>query len=226
MPASIIDSAHLPGHLHDRRMRQVWSRREPHRQVPRHRSARWPSCRAAGHHPEGGGRRDRQQLPSSTQIDMGRLRQQTERIGYPILGVVTQLNELCRDKLGEYCTGARPRRTSPTPRPCCRSARRWRWSTANWPAIADGAGRAGQAASPDADDRAQQPAAGDPVTFGYKMAGLLSAILRHRERLAQLRQRVLVGEFAGAAGTLASLEKGAMETQAGLMRRTRPRRSR
>jgi 3-carboxy-cis,cis-muconate cycloisomerase len=33
---------------------------------------------------------------------MVRLRQQTERIGYPILGVVTQINQLCRDKLGEY----------------------------------------------------------------------------------------------------------------------------
>ena len=47
-----------------------------------------------------------------------------------------------------------------------------------------------------------------PITFGYKMAGLLSAIERHRERLAQLRPRVLVGEFAGAAGTLASIETG------------------
>jgi 3-carboxy-cis,cis-muconate cycloisomerase len=55
------------------------------------------------------------------------------------------------------------------------------------------------------------------VTFGYKMAGLLSAVERHRERLAQLRARVLVGEFGGACGTLASLEKGALETQAGLM---------
>src|SRR3954466_12712804 len=36
------------------------------------------------------------------QIDMARLREQTERIGYPILGVVTQINQLCRDKLGEY----------------------------------------------------------------------------------------------------------------------------
>ena len=61
-----------------------------------------------------------------------------------------------------------------------------------------------------------------PVTFGYKMAGLLAAIERHRERLAQLKPRVLVGEFGGAAGTLASLEKGAMETQAGLMRRAGP----
>jgi len=55
-----------------------------------------------------------------------------------------------------------------------------------------------------------------PVTFGYKMAGLLSAVQRHRERLDQLKERVLVGEFAGGAGTLASLEHGAMQTQAGL----------
>ena len=34
---------------------------------------------------------------------MAKLRQQTERIGYPVLGVVSQLNALCRDKLGEYC---------------------------------------------------------------------------------------------------------------------------
>ena len=56
-----------------------------------------------------------------------------------------------------------------------------------------------------------------PLTFGYKIAGLLSAIERHRARLAELRPRVLVGEFAGAVGTLASIQKGALETQAGLM---------
>ena len=48
-----------------------------------------------------------------------------------------------------------------------------------------------------------------PVTFGHKVAVWLSMIRRHRERLAQLEPRVLVGEFAGAAGTLASLgDKG------------------
>src|SRR5256885_16880116 len=57
-----------------------------------------------------------------------------------------------------------------------------------------------------------------PVTFGYKMAGILSAIERHRARLAELRPRVLMGEFAGAAGTLASLGQGGLETQAGLMK--------
>ena len=58
-------------------------------------------------------------------IDMQKLRTRTEQIGYPVLGVVSQLNALCRDKLGEYCHWGRPPRTSPTPPPCCRSVRRW-----------------------------------------------------------------------------------------------------
>ena len=56
-----------------------------------------------------------------------------------------------------------------------------------------------------------------PITFGYKMATILAAMERHRVRLAELRPRVLVGELGGACGTLASIEKGAIETQAGLM---------
>jgi 3-carboxy-cis,cis-muconate cycloisomerase len=44
-----------------------------------------------------------------------------------------------------------------------------------------------------------------PVTFGYKAAIWLAMFDRHQERLEQLKPRVLVGQFAGAAGTLASL---------------------
>jgi 3-carboxy-cis,cis-muconate cycloisomerase len=44
-----------------------------------------------------------------------------------------------------------------------------------------------------------------PVTFGYKVAVWLSMFDRHAQRLQELRPRVLVGQFAGAAGTLASL---------------------
>lgn len=44
-----------------------------------------------------------------------------------------------------------------------------------------------------------------PVTFGLKAAGALSAVERHRARLRELRARVLVIQFGGAAGTLASL---------------------
>jgi 3-carboxy-cis,cis-muconate cycloisomerase len=48
-----------------------------------------------------------------------------------------------------------------------------------------------------------------PVTFGYKTAIYLAMFDRHAERLVQMKPRVLVGQFAGAAGTLASLgDKG------------------
>jgi 3-carboxy-cis,cis-muconate cycloisomerase len=45
-----------------------------------------------------------------------------------------------------------------------------------------------------------------PITFGLKAAGWLDGVNRHRERLAALRPRVLVLQFGGAAGTLASLD--------------------
>ena len=45
---------------------------------------------------------------------------------------------------------------------------------------------------------------GPPVTLGLKAAGFLSAIERHRERLAELRGRVLTLQFGGAVGTLAA----------------------
>ncbi|HEV2187161.1 MAG TPA: adenylosuccinate lyase family protein, partial [Stellaceae bacterium] len=47
-----------------------------------------------------------------------------------------------------------------------------------------------------------------PVTFGYKAAVWLSAFDRHAQRLAEVSKRVLVAEFGGAVGTLASLGSG------------------
>ena len=44
-----------------------------------------------------------------------------------------------------------------------------------------------------------------PVTLGLKLAGVLVAIKRDRERLAAARSRALVLQLGGAAGTLASL---------------------
>jgi len=57
-----------------------------------------------------------------------------------------------------------------------------------------------------------------PVTFGYKVAVWLSPLLTMRERLAQLRPRVLRVQFGGAAGTLASLGDQGVAVQAELAR--------
>jgi adenylosuccinate lyase len=58
-----------------------------------------------------------------------------------------------------------------------------------------------------------------PVTFGFKAAVWLDELLRQRERLLQSRPRVLVGEFGGAVGTLASLGRQGLEVQRRLMKR-------
>src|SRR3954451_16336668 len=150
-------------------------------------------------------------------IDMAKLRQQTERIGYPVLGVVSQLNALCRDKLGEYCHwGATTQDITDTA-----TVLQIREALA---IVEDDLAAISAGLADLARRHRDTPMIGRsnlqqafPVTFGYKMAGLLAAVERHRDRLDQLRPRVLVGEFAGAAGTLASIERGAMETQQGLM---------
>jgi 3-carboxy-cis,cis-muconate cycloisomerase len=56
-----------------------------------------------------------------------------------------------------------------------------------------------------------------PMTFGFKAARLLATVERHRERLSQLRPRVLVGEFGGAVGTLASLGDDGLAVQHALI---------
>ncbi|KAL2202884.1 argininosuccinate lyase, partial [Sarocladium strictum] len=44
-----------------------------------------------------------------------------------------------------------------------------------------------------------------PITFGYKCGVWLSGLRRHAERLEQIKERCLLVQFGGAAGTLASL---------------------
>jgi 3-carboxy-cis,cis-muconate cycloisomerase len=55
------------------------------------------------------------------------------------------------------------------------------------------------------------------VTFGLKTAIWLGMVERNLERLQQLRPRVLVGQFAGAGGTLASLGERGLDVQAAMM---------
>jgi 3-carboxy-cis,cis-muconate cycloisomerase len=152
-------------------------------------------------------------------IDMDKLRAQTERIGYPVLGLVSQLNALCRDKLGEYCHwGATTQDIT---------------DTATVLQIREGleivdedltaisallAGLARRYRDTPVIGRSNLQQA-IPVTFGFKMAAILAGIERHRERLAQLRPRVLMGEFGGACGTLASIGPGALEMQHELMKK-------
>jgi adenylosuccinate lyase len=46
----------------------------------------------------------------------------------------------------------------------------------------------------------------EPITFGFKLAGWLAEVLRHRARLCRLRQEIAVGKISGAVGTYANID--------------------
>ncbi|MFZ0842222.1 MAG: adenylosuccinate lyase family protein, partial [Xanthobacteraceae bacterium] len=150
-------------------------------------------------------------------IDLNKLKAQTERIGYPILGVVQQIVAICANGLGEWCHwGATTQDITDTA-----TVMQIRAGLALVEAdmeriaaaLADLARR--YRLTPMAGRSNLQQAV--PVTFGFKAASLLAAFQRHRQRLKEMRPRVLVGEFAGAAGTLSSLGADGLKVQAALM---------
>jgi adenylosuccinate lyase len=46
----------------------------------------------------------------------------------------------------------------------------------------------------------------EPITFGFKLAGWLAEVLRHRDRLVHLGRQIAVGKISGAVGTYANIE--------------------
>src|SRR6266567_1667636 len=147
------------------------------------------------------------------QFDIEKLRKETERIGYPVLPVVSQLVKLCKDGLGEWCHwGATTQDIT---------------DTATIMQIREGLAIIEKDINDIADALAalakkyrDTPMAGRsnlqqavPITFGYKVATYLAAFERHKQRLKQLKERAFVFEFGGAAGTLSSLGKDGLRTQ-------------
>jgi len=55
-----------------------------------------------------------------------------------------------------------------------------------------------------------------PITFGFKVAGWLAPLLRHRKRLAEMKPCVLVIQLGGAVGTLAALGESGTQVQEAL----------
>lgn len=217
MSASIIDSRIFGDMFSDAKMRQVWS--------DENRTAKYLDIERALAKVQGElgiiPREAAEEIVKHceiSQIDWAQLKAKTEQIGYPIIAVVNQINAACRDKLGEYCHwGATTQDITDTA-----AVLQIREGLA---LVEEDLKDISAALANLARTHRNTPVIGrsnlqqaTPITFGYKMASILAGIERHRERLQQLKPRVLVGEFGGASGTLSSLEKGAMETQAGLMK--------
>jgi 3-carboxy-cis,cis-muconate cycloisomerase len=155
---------------------------------------------------------------SASEFDFELLKKQTERIGYPVLPVVQQLVKKCRDGLGEWCHWGATTQDITDTATVLQISEALDLVEAELVAI-------GKALASLARRYRDTPMAGRsnlqqavPITFGFKAATLLAGIERHRARLKELRPRVLVGEFGGAAGTLSSLGKDGLKVQAELMK--------
>lgn len=138
-----------------------------------------------------------------TQLDRARLERDTDNVGYPVLPIVTQLAEQCGEAGGYIHWGATTQDIV---------------DTATVLQCRDGLGliatsldtvRASLRAL--AADHIETVTAGRthlqhavPVTFGFRAAVWLSGLDRHAERLASVRERDLMVQLGGAAGTLAS----------------------
>jgi 3-carboxy-cis,cis-muconate cycloisomerase len=145
-------------------------------------------------------------------IDFDHMRAETDIVGYPILPLVHQLVQMCGDA-GRYV--------------------HWGATTQDIMDTAVALQICDALDIIDADIRELRsiladlavkhrdtPMAGRthlqqalPLTFGYKVAIWLAMFDRHQQRLAELRPRVALVEFAGAAGTLASLGTKGFEVQ-------------
>ncbi|RQV18619.1 adenylosuccinate lyase family protein [Burkholderia cenocepacia] len=155
------------------------------------------------------------QEASIERIDFDHMREETDIVGYPILPLVHQLVAMCGDA-GRYV--------------------HWGATTQDIMDTAVSLQVSDALDSIDGDIRELRGILADlaskhrdtamagrthlqqalPVTFGYKAAIWLAMFDRHQQRLAELRSRVAVVEFAGAAGTLASLGDKGFEVQKAL----------
>ena len=153
------------------------------------------------------------------EMDFETLRTATEHVGYPVLPVVQQLTALCKDGLGQWCHwGATTQDITDTA-----TVLQIRASLVLVErALSDISAALAKLARAYRDtpmigrSNLQQAV---PMTFGYKVAVWLAGIERHRERLEQLKPRVLVGEFGGAVGALNSLGDKGLDVQKGLCER-------
>ena len=147
-------------------------------------------------------------LARADAIDVAKLKAETDLVGYPIVGVVHQLAKQCGDA-GRYVHwGA-------TTQDIMDTATVLQIRAALELVEADLAAMDAALAALAKKHRGTVMAGRThlqhalPVTFGYKAAVWRGMIVRHRQRLEEIKPRVLVGQFAGAAGTLASLgDKG------------------
>src|ERR1700723_2004098 len=217
MPSSLIDSAVFRDIFSTEAMRRVWSDENRVQKYLDFEAALARAQARLGIIPKEAAE-EICRNGNAAEIDFPKLKTQTEQIGYPVLPVVQQLVAACRDGLGEWCHWGATTQDITDTATVLQIREALTLIEGDLERIADALAALARKYrdTPMAGRSNLQQAV--PITFGYKMATILAAFERHKQRLKELRTRVLVGEFGGAAGTLSSLSGQGLATQTELMK--------
>ena len=154
---------------------------------------------------------------SAGEIDFPKLKSATEHIGYPVLPVVQQLTALCKEDLGQWCHWGATTQDITDTATVLQIRSSLELVGQELEAIASSLARlAEQYRDTPMIGRSNLQQA-TPMTFGYKVAVWLAGLDRQSQRLGQMKERVLTGEFGGAVGTLASLGDKGLAVQQAMM---------
>ena len=150
-------------------------------------------------------------------IDLEALKAQTEIVGYPILPLVRMLAAQCADNAGAYVHWGATTQDIMDTATVLQLRRAHDILLRDLTCLIDaGAGLAARYRdTPMAGRTHGQQAL--PITFGFKVAIWVAELARHRDRLQALAPRLFVGQFGGAAGTLAALGPLGLQVQGRMM---------
>ncbi len=149
-------------------------------------------------------------------LDLAKLKTETDLVGYPIVGIVHQMQKQCGDA-GRYIHWGATTQDIMDTATALQVQAALQLVSADLDAI-------GLSLAALADRHRATVMAGRthlqhalPVTFGLKAAVWLSMIDRHRQRLLEITPRATMGQFGGAAGTLASFGQEGLKVHDALM---------
>lgn len=150
-------------------------------------------------------------------LDLATMKTDFDRVGFPILPFVKQLNKACGSETARWVHyGATTQDILDTGTVLQMKAGLHEIEQELTAIIQATSGLAQKHAKTVMAGRTFQQLAA-PITFGYKAGVWLDEMLRHKDRLQELKPRLLVGQCAGAVGTFATLGNKGSEVQKNMM---------
>ncbi len=150
-------------------------------------------------------------------MDTGAIKQGIDKTVHPLVSVIWQLSNMCEGEAGRYVHWGATTQDVMDTAIVLQIKEAFPIFERTLDALIDALAKLARAHrdTPMAGRTHGQQAL--PITFGFKVAVWVAEMRRHKTRLAECKPRILVGEFAGAAGTLAGVSDQGIAINARLM---------